>query len=196
MAETAEVIRRYKRRFNIKRDNDVNLIYMSNKNIQELKEEDFMPYRYLTILYLNNNKLFTINFFSACINLREIYLHHNRIRSIANCLYMLTSLKRLHLHNNQISDLESTINEFRKMVDLEDLNLFNNPIAQERGYKQYVIRRVPHLKLLDREEVTRKDKRIVPEIITVAFNRCSRGPPEVFYPHSPPITELPRKAVY
>ncbi len=57
------------------------------------------------------------------------------------------------LHNNQLSRLEETVNEMKKMQALHTLNLYHNPLAQEYDYRLFIIFNIPSLKLLDREEV-------------------------------------------
>jgi Leucine-rich repeat (LRR) protein len=55
--------------------------------------------------------------------LSELYLHDNRLDSIAGALRHLTSLKVLFLHNIQLRQLASVVREFSKMQTL--LNLSN-----------------------------------------------------------------------
>ncbi|XP_059150698.1 leucine-rich repeat-containing protein 72-like isoform X2 [Physella acuta] len=169
----------------IKKDKDVEELYLSNRNLNEMI--DLKRFRYLTKLWLNGNKLREVNFLSINYHLCELYLHDNQLSSVSGCLQHLTCLVVLTLHNNQLTKLETVTKEFEKMKALSVLNLFNNPVAQEADYRMFVIRSCPSLTLLDRSEVTREESEMALQDeervhVSLAFGRKSEGPPSICYP--------------
>ncbi|KAK6972482.1 leucine-rich repeat-containing protein 72 [Biomphalaria glabrata] len=168
----------------IKRDKDVDELYLSQRNL--LNCEDLKRFKYMKKLWINGNKLRHANFLSCNFHLSELYLHDNHLSDISGCLRHLTCLVVLTLHNNQLTHLEKTLKELDKMKSLSVLNLFNNPAAQEPGYRTFTIHMCPSLTLLDRSEVTRNEQEKASQMYSqdktlaksrVAFGRKSEGPP-------------------
>ncbi|KAF7252847.1 Leucine-rich repeat-containing protein 72 [Varanus komodoensis] len=104
--------------------------------------------------------------------LTELYLNNNEIRDIAGTLRHVHSLQILLLHNNQLKNLERTVKELKGMRSLQTLsnplfpllgtlteaNLFNNPLSHDSRYHLYVIYHIPSVTLLDRKEISRKER--------------------------------------
>nr|XP_005997596.1 PREDICTED: leucine-rich repeat-containing protein 72 isoform X3 [Latimeria chalumnae] len=108
-------------------------------------------FRMLKYLWLNNNKIRRLTCLTKNYRLTELYLNNNELFDITGALIHLTSLQILLLHNNQLTKLEETVKELREMQYLQRLNLFNNPLAQEPGYRLFVIHHIPSLEILDRQ---------------------------------------------
>ncbi|KAH9491849.1 hypothetical protein Btru_029891 [Bulinus truncatus] len=143
------------RKKGIKRDKDVEELYLSQSNLTEV--DDLKRFRHLKKLWMNGNKLRHAQFLSSNFHLSELYLHDNNLSDISGSLRHITCLTVLTLHNNQLINLEKILKEFDKMKSLSVLNLFNNPAAQEPGYRLFVIYMCPSLTLLDRSEVKRTE---------------------------------------
>ncbi|NXJ61460.1 LRC72 protein, partial [Rostratula benghalensis] len=90
--------------------------------------------------------------------LTELYLNHNELTDISGALKHLRALQILLLHNNQLKKLDKTVKELEGMMNLQTLNLFHNPLAQDGDYRLYVIQLLPSVQLLDRKVVTQKER--------------------------------------
>ncbi|XP_025087207.1 leucine-rich repeat-containing protein 72-like isoform X3 [Pomacea canaliculata] len=152
------------------------------------------------ILWLNGNQLRYITCLSTNFRLCELYLHDNKLTEIPGALRHLTCLRVLMLHNNQLTKLEKVLSELQKMLSLQTLSLFDNPIALEPEYRLFVIHKVPSLSLLDRQEVSQKEKDAARRIFDnsfvkiqerVAFGHCVKGPL-----HNPPSCRRPKSVTY
>ncbi|KAM4705150.1 leucine-rich repeat-containing protein 72, partial [Rhinophrynus dorsalis] len=139
-----------------KRDSDVSELYLGRKGLKEIP--DLSKFRMLKYLWLNHNKIPRITCLVNNFRLSELYLNNNELCDITGSLKHLTSLCTLLLNNNQLAKLQATVNELKGMTNLQTLNLFHNPLAQESGYRLYVIHHIPAVQLLDRERVTQKER--------------------------------------
>lgn len=98
-------------------------LYLSENQIQSIHPDAFIDLKDLEILRLNNNKLKTLDdqVFKAQTKLNELYIDSNGIETIGNSLTTLTSLERLSLKSNPISDIDLV--KFAKLSKLEKLDL-------------------------------------------------------------------------
>ncbi|XP_060104584.1 leucine-rich repeat-containing protein 72 isoform X3 [Heteronotia binoei] len=96
----------------------------------------------VTELYLGERELKEVPDLSQFHKLMYLWLNNNKI---------------LMLHNNQLKNLETTVKELKGM-SLQTLNLFKNPLAQDCRYRLYVIYHLPTVLLLDRKEITIKER--------------------------------------
>ncbi|KAK7491475.1 hypothetical protein BaRGS_00017304 [Batillaria attramentaria] len=171
----------------IKKDKEVEELYLAERGLRDV--HDLRRFRYLKKLWLNGNKLRRIACLSINFRLSELYLQDNELTEITGAIGHLTCLQVLMLHNNQLTKLDKVTREFQKMQ-----NLFDNPIAQEPEYRLFVIQSVRSVKLLDRQEVSKREKDIARRIYDhsqekvrekIAFGRRSQGPPSLYYPGTP-----------
>ena len=68
------------------------------------------------------------------------------------------------MSGNRLND----VFEVEKLMDLEYLEEFylqNNPVTRKQMYRSSVLKRLPHLRILDDHEVVAKE-RVKPDIIT------------------------------
>ncbi|XP_060104582.1 leucine-rich repeat-containing protein 72 isoform X1 [Heteronotia binoei] len=150
-----EVLKNQLKICGFKKDNDVTELYLGERELKEVP--DLSQFHKLMYLWLNNNKIEKLTFLKCNCGLRELYLNNNEIRSIAGVLRHIHSLQILMLHNNQLKNLETTVKELKGM-SLQTLNLFKNPLAQDCRYRLYVIYHLPTVLLLDRKEITIKER--------------------------------------
>uniref|UniRef100_A0A8B9PZL4 Leucine rich repeat containing 72 n=1 Tax=Apteryx owenii TaxID=8824 RepID=A0A8B9PZL4_APTOW len=112
-------------------------------------------------LYLNNNEVTDI----SDTNLPFVDCRYGWITRISNSAFFISgalkhlcALQILLLHNNQLKKLGKTVEELKGMISLQTLNLFHNTLAQDPGYRLYVIYFLPSVQLLDRKPVTQRER--------------------------------------
>ncbi|XP_056374859.1 leucine-rich repeat-containing protein 72 isoform X2 [Hyla sarda] len=139
-----------------KTDGDVSELYLGRRGLKEVP--DLSRFRLLKYLWLNHNKISKVNFLGNNFRMAELYLNGNKLCDITGSLKHLTSLHTLMLNDNRLTDLQATVKELKGMTNLRVLNLFQNPLEQDPGYRHCVIHHLPSVQLLDREHVTQKEK--------------------------------------
>ncbi|CAO2586152.1 Leucine-rich repeat-containing protein 72, partial [Lemmus lemmus] len=135
---------------------------------RELTEvADLSRFKNLKYLWLHHNKLHGIAFLTRNYRLTELYLNNNAIFEIEG-LHNLPSLHILLLHHNELTNTEATVKELKGMQNLKILNLYQNPLSQYNLYRLTIIYHLPGVELLDRKEVTEKERR---SMITIFDHR-------------------------
>ena len=115
------------------RDQDLQAIVkldLSNKNITQLKANDFSGLTSLQRLDLYNNKLASLpeGIFSGLTSLQWLFLYNNELASLPEGIFSgLTSLQMLSLYNNELASLPEGI--FSGLTSLQWLFLHNNELA-------------------------------------------------------------------
>ncbi|OWA54170.1 Protein tilB-like protein [Hypsibius exemplaris] len=117
-------------------------------NLEEIENIDRWC-KDLKILYLQGNSIPKIENLSRLKDLEYLNLALNGIERIEN-LQGCESLRKLDLTANFIGDLTS-VESLRENPYLEELAEFD-------GYRSYVIAALPHLRILDGQEVTRTEQ--------------------------------------
>lgn len=191
MTSLEKAIEDYLKQRNITKEKDVEQLYLANKGLDEVAS--LGRYKFLRTLWLNGNRLRRVNFLNNNFHISELHLQDNQLVDITGAVGHLTCLRVLMLQNNQLTKLEKVVREFQKMLTLHTLNLFNNPVAQEPDYRIFVVNSIPSIQLLDRQEVSKKERDTARRIYdqeqekireTVAFGRRSEGPPTIYYSSS------------
>ncbi|XP_029813404.1 leucine-rich repeat-containing protein 72 isoform X2 [Suricata suricatta] len=139
-----------------KRDADVFELFLSQKDLTDVI--DLSRFKKLKYLWLHHNKLHGITFLTRNYCLTELYLNNNAIFEIEG-LHSLPSLHILLLHHNELTDIDATVKELKGMLNLKTLSLFQNPFCQYNLYRLYVIYHLPGVEVLDRNQVTEKERR-------------------------------------
>ena len=133
-------------------------INLSYNNIS--KRIDLKFFTNLKILIINNNKINDISFCENLQNLEHFNINSNEITSIEN-LRKCNKLKFLDISNNKIENIINTLKTFKKLKNLEELNIINNPfIINLFAYKHYFIYNFQSLLKIDEEEINEIDKDI------------------------------------
>jgi len=86
-----------------------------------------------------------------------IDLSFNDMTTIDKCLLQYRNLKVLYLHGNALEKL-SEVDKLLNLPLLKSLTLHGNPIEEVKGYRQYVLSRIPQLKNFDFSGVTKSDR--------------------------------------
>lgn len=142
---------------NDKNAGNIDQIHLAGRGIQKLAKFD--KFVSIDTLWLNNNKLDSLEGLESNFRLKSLYLHNNKIKRLTEaCLSHCTFLNQLTLNNNLIDDLDNIIAELKGCHHLHSLDLFDNPVAQEDNYRLIVIGRLPSLSVLDRHEVTVEER--------------------------------------
>ncbi|XP_008592068.1 PREDICTED: leucine-rich repeat-containing protein 72, partial [Galeopterus variegatus] len=139
-----------------KRDSDVFELFLSQKELTEVI--DLARFKKLKYLWLHHNKLQGITFLTRNYCLTELYLNNNEIFEIVG-LHYLPSLHVLQLHHNELRNIDATVKELKGMLNLKTLSLYQNPLCQYNLYRLYTIYQLPGVELLDRKQVTEKERR-------------------------------------
>ncbi|XP_036750395.2 leucine-rich repeat-containing protein 72 [Manis pentadactyla] len=139
-----------------KRDADVFELFLSKKELTEVI--DLSRFKKLKYLWLHHNKLHGIKFLTRNYCLTELYLNNNAIFEIEG-LHYLPSLHILLLQHNELTNINATVKELKGMLNLKTLSLYQNPLCQYNLYRLYIIYHLPGVQLLDRNQVTEKERR-------------------------------------
>ncbi|XP_007505489.1 leucine-rich repeat-containing protein 72 [Monodelphis domestica] len=140
-----------------RRDTEVLELFLTRKKLTDVV--DLARFQRLRHLWLSFNQLCNIAFLLRNHCLSELYLDHNNLYQIEG-LRHLVSLKILMLHNNQLKNLESVVDELKLLTGLKTINLYRNPMSQDaKYYRLYTIFRLPSVWLLDRKEITLKERK-------------------------------------
>ncbi|XP_053211558.1 U2 small nuclear ribonucleoprotein A'-like [Panonychus citri] len=105
-----------------------------------------------------DNNIRRLDGFPLLLRLKKILISNNRINRIANDLdSCLPNLEWLILTNNSLGEL-GDIDGLSCLPKLECLCLLNNPLTTKKYYRQYVIHKLPKLKILDFCKIKRKER--------------------------------------
>lgn len=116
---------------------------------------------------LSNNKLSDLSEFDQAVKdviddsqwLSWIDLSFNHLTSIDPILTTYRDLTTLYLHANEITRL-SEIDHLANLPKLHTLTLHGNPMENIRGYRKYVLHKLPGLRHLDFCAVTKAERAI------------------------------------
>jgi hypothetical protein len=144
---------------------DKSLTSITNLNVWGFKVSDLAILRSLPALEtaaLSANRISTLKDFAYCVNLRELYLRRNAIKSLGE-IYHLKRLDRLSI-----------------------LWLMDNPVSLEQGYRLYVVYALPQLKQLDAIDITDEERQQSSRIYSSLLL------PSISLPSSPTTPLTPR----
>eukprot|EP01084_Bolivina_argentea_P164986 286742_1 len=107
---------------------------------------------------LSDNSIVIMDNFPEMKRLIVLLLHNNKIRDIAKGLgQLLPNLENPMLTNNKIEKL-SQLDALSEFDNLLRLNLVDNPVCKQDGYRLYVIARCPKLKHLDFQKIKQSER--------------------------------------
>ncbi|CAH1990735.1 unnamed protein product [Acanthoscelides obtectus] len=112
--------------------------------------------RGLQILYLQANLISKIENLNKLKKLQYLNLAINNIEVIEN-LKGCESLEKLDLTLNFVGNLESVCS-LKDNINLRELILTGNPCCEYKGYRDYVIAKLPQLVSLDVKEITKSER--------------------------------------
>jgi Leucine-rich repeat (LRR) protein len=113
--------------------------------------QGFEKFITLSTIWLNDNKLQSIEGLEENIRLKGIHLYSNKIRKLKRRSFLpFKFLAVLTLNDNLLEDIDSTLRELKILKNLKSLDLFDNPIAEEDNYRLRVLSVLPSLEIFDR----------------------------------------------
>eukprot|EP00945_MAST-04E_sp_MAST-4E-sp1_P002799 g2799.t1 len=137
-------------------------MYLAKRNIDKLR--GFEVFANLEVVWLNHNNLTSVRGLEENFRLKELYLHNNKLASLKGVRLPCNFLTRLTLFDNQITNLNAVIECISKLHTLEQLDMRNNPCAEEPNYRLRVIQACPSVHVLDRH-IVKDDERAQAEAL-------------------------------
>ena len=121
--------------------------HLSNKGGNVLSE-DFAHFVNLSAVWLNRNKLESIDNLQANKRIKELYLQDNLLTSIVG-LSNLVNLEVLVASGNRLANLSIHLPVIEKLERLKALDLSRNPCASEPRYSELTLTASPNLERFD-----------------------------------------------
>ena len=151
---TSEIISHGYQYMNVSKEYELSLRGFKIMNIQNLSATNDK----FACINLTDNSISEINMLPQLKRLKTLMLINNRISKVEkdfaiNCPF----LKNLVLTNNKISDFEQ-IDNIASCRSLEKLYLLDNMVTKLKNYRAYVIYKIPTLRILDFQRVTKKER--------------------------------------
>lgn len=84
---------------NMKGARETDELHMGNSNI-EILSPSFKHFRNLEVLWLNGNKLLSLEGLDTNFRIKELYLHNNWLKSLEGSISKMNHLSTLTLYNN------------------------------------------------------------------------------------------------
>lgn len=102
--------------------------------------------------------------------IKTLFFNNNRIVRISEGLeHCIPALEVLMLTGNQLQEL-GDLDPLIPLKNLQNLCLLQNPVSAKPQYRQYVIYRLPQLRLLDFRKIKQKEREAA-----VAYFRSKKG---------------------
>jgi len=154
MRLTAELVARSPSFINTLRDRELDLRGQKIPLIENLGSTNDQ----FDTIDLSDNEIKKLENFPLLPRLHTLFVSNNRImRIIPNINDTLPNLETLILTNNNITRLED-IDALVGFKKLKTLSLLDNPVTKRPGYRNYVIYKIPTLKLLDFRKIKTKER--------------------------------------
>ncbi|KAL2511071.1 Leucine-rich repeat (LRR) family protein [Abeliophyllum distichum] len=127
---------------------ELNTLVLSRNPIRTLGDA-VIKLKSITKLSLSNCQLQTIDSsLKSCAELKELRLAHNEITTIPSEFVRLVKLQNLDLGNNFITKW-SDLKVLSSLVDLKNLNLQGNPVAEKENLVKKVKKLVPNVQIFN-----------------------------------------------
>ncbi|KAL2454997.1 plant intracellular Ras-group-related LRR protein 1-like [Forsythia ovata] len=127
---------------------ELNTLVLSRNPIRTLGDS-VIKLKSITKLSLSNCQLQTIDSsLKSCAELKELRLAHNEITTLPSEFVRLVKLQNLDLGNNFITKW-SDLKVLSSLVDLKNLNLQGNPVAEKENLVKKVKKLVPNVQIFN-----------------------------------------------
>ena len=151
---TSEVISRGFQYMNVSKEYELSLRGFKIMDIQNLSATNDQ----FACINLTDNSISEINYLPQLKRLKTLMLINNRISKIENDFAInCPFLTNLVLTNNKISDFQQ-IDHIASCKSLQKLYLVDNVVTKMKNYRLYVIYKIPTLRILDYQRVTKKER--------------------------------------
>ncbi|KAI9911614.1 hypothetical protein PsorP6_009323 [Peronosclerospora sorghi] len=154
MRLTADVILRAQVSINPLRERELNLRGYKAPAIENLgvTQDGF------DCIDLSDNEIKKLENFPRLRRLRMLLLHNNHISKIhENLSEAIANLEYLMLNGNRISQL-SEVDHLACFQKLDTLSFSENPVTKRKYYREYVIYKLPQLRVLDLQRIRPRDR--------------------------------------
>ncbi|EST08889.1 Leucine-rich repeat [Kalmanozyma brasiliensis GHG001] len=167
MKLTPELLSRSSSSINTLKDRSLDLRGLKIPAIENLgvthDQNDSIDFTDNDIRYLGN--------FPLLSQLKHLQLGNNLISRIDSRLgYSLPALHSLDLTNNSISDL-AEVGHLSRCTRLEYLCLMGNPVSREKNYRDFVIWKLPQVRVLDYQRIRDKERALAKELMETEEGR-------------------------
>ena len=151
---TSEVISRGFQYMNVSKEYELSLRGFKIMEIQNLSATNDQ----FACINLTDNSISEIGYLPQLKRLKTLMLINNRISKIENDFAInCPFLTNLVLTNNKISDFQQ-IDNIASCKSLQKLYLVDNVVTKMKNYRLYVIYKIPTLRILDYQRVTKKER--------------------------------------
>ncbi|CAA0841319.1 Leucine-rich repeat (LRR) family protein [Striga hermonthica] len=131
---------------------ELNTLVLSRNPITTLGDS-LVKLKSITKLSFSNCQLRTVDSsLNSCLELKELRLAHNEIMTIPSEFSTLVKLQNLDIGNNLITNW-STLKVLQSLVNLRNLNLQGNPIAEKDNLLKKVKKLLPNLHIFNARPV-------------------------------------------
>ncbi|KAK6138209.1 hypothetical protein DH2020_028043 [Rehmannia glutinosa] len=127
---------------------ELNTLVLSRNPISSLGDS-LVKLKSITKLSLSNCQLQTVDSsLKSCLELKELRLAHNEIMNVPSEFGHLVKLQNLDMGNNLITNW-SNLKVLSSLVNLRNLNLQGNPIAEKEKLQKKVKKLLPNLHIFN-----------------------------------------------
>mmetsp|Transcript_13784 Transcript_13784/g.33932 ORF Transcript_13784/g.33932 Transcript_13784/m.33932 type:complete len:438 (+) Transcript_13784:520-1833(+) len=156
-------------------------VHAANQNAVGLVEGEWGHFKNLEVLWVNNNRISRMEHLQDLSRIKEIFMQDNRIVSLEG-LSTFKFLKVLRAGNNRIRNLDKQLGVLSRFAFLKELDLFDNPVAEEPDYRLRVIYHLPQVELLDLKSVKPHEREQAAEVVPNMNVVSSVAPGDILYP--------------
>ena len=124
------------------------------------------------VIDFSDNDIKKLDNFPVMNRLNALIVHNNSVTRLSATLgEHLPKLTTIILNNNKISNL-SEIDHLASVKRLENLSLLENAVAHRNNYRQYVIYKIPSVKMLDFRKVTQTEREAAAKFFKTAGGKA------------------------
>jgi len=117
---------------------------------------------------LTDNAIIALGNIPLMRRLRTLLLANNRISTISQSLHLsVPNLTTLVLTNNNISEL-GDLEPLQEVKGLQYLSLLGNPVQEKKWYREWLVWRIPGLRVLDFQRIRDKERQYAKGLFTTA----------------------------
>ncbi|EAR89471.2 hypothetical protein TTHERM_00157880 (macronuclear) [Tetrahymena thermophila SB210] len=154
---------------NRKQARDTEEIHLGQRGLETIK--NFEDFPNLEVLYLNDNKMERLEGLDSNFRIKHLYLFNNKLKTLDGSLQFLNHLETLVLYKNELRDLDLNLSKMQHLTSLKQLDLFDNPLADEPHYRLRVIYAMPSVKVFDRHVVTQEERNKAKKFMETDYNQ-------------------------
>ncbi|XP_071804889.1 leucine-rich repeat-containing protein 51-like [Asterias amurensis] len=143
---------------------------VNSKGLRKTKDDKYA----CVSLKLNNNLIrewkgfqtFLTSLIDNPTELNWLDMSFNYIDTVDDVILKYPNLKILYLHGNSIENLKE-LDKLAGLPKLMSLTLHGNPVDSEKGYRHYVVNKIPQLRALDFSRVTKAERETAKTMVSL-----------------------------